>query len=72
MALDVIQQAVFDPDRSTVEPKVKEFGIKQKDLMPIEFNQYVNVEATLAKAAPRLKKPDKLTSADLLADLKER
>lgn len=40
--------------------------------MPIEFNQYVNVEATLAKAAPRLKKPDKLTSADLLADLKER
>ena len=69
MALDLVQTVAFDS--SNVAPKVKEFAEKQVELMPIEFNQYVNVDVTLAKAAPRLKS-NKLTSVDLLAELKER
>ena len=70
MALDIIETVAFDS--ANVGPKVTEFSQKQAELMPIEFNQYVNVKQTLAADKPRLKKPNMKTSADLLADLKER
>ena len=70
MASELVQTTVFDS--SNVGPKVTEFSAKQAELMPVEFNSYVNVKATLASAAPRLTKPNKKTSADLLAELRER
>ena len=70
MASELVQTTVFD--LSNVGPKVAEFSAKQAELMPFEFNAYVNVKATLTSAAPRLTKPNKKTSADLLAELRER